>query len=154
MIEQSKLDTTQQARPAKRPAGPITRTLRVLYIIAAWLFALGVLIQTYLAGMGIFVNASWLKEHSGLGWSLAELSILSLILLFPCRFPRKIILLHLLLILDIIFQVGLVSFFHGFNLPLLTALHPMNAVLLFVIATLLAYNTLIWTRSTRRKAGA
>ncbi|GHO62146.1 hypothetical protein KSC_010380 [Ktedonobacter sp. SOSP1-52] len=107
-------------------------------------------IQAYLAGMGIFANASWLKDHSGLGWELAQLSILMLILLFLSRFPRRIILLHLLLIVDVIFQVGLVSFLRPFKNAALTALHPANALLLFGIATFLAYSVLKWMRSTRQ----
>lgn len=136
--------------PVTHTYGAVTRIFQVIYVIVAWLFALGVLIQAYLAGMGIFANVSWLKDHSNLGWELGNFSILMLILLFLGRFPRQIILLHLLLIVDVVFQVGLVSFLRLFKVTALTALHPANALLLFGIATILAYRAHKWTRSTRQ----
>lgn len=154
MIEKSEQNTTIATKqPVKRTYGTITRVFQTMYIVITWLFALGVLVQAYLAGLGIFENAGWLKAHSGLGWSLGQFSILMLILLPLGRFPRKIVLLHLVLVLDVIIQVGLVSFFYAFHSSALTALHPVNALVLFIISTLLGARALGWVRSTRQRRG-
>ncbi|GHO55884.1 DUF6220 domain-containing protein [Ktedonobacter robiniae] len=153
MIEESKRNPTDTVHPIKRVYGIVTRVFQVIYIIVTWLFALCVLIQAYFAGLGIFDNGGWLGVHSGLGWMLAMFSIFMLILLPLGRFPRKVVLLHLLLVVDVIFQVGLVSFLYAFHAPALTALHPVNALLLFIISALLGYSAFSWTRSTRQSRG-
>jgi hypothetical protein len=92
----------------------------------------------YLAGQGIFAAANWIHVHSGIGWLLALVSIGMLLLVFMSRQPRQVVLLNMLVFALMFVQVGLVSFFRAFRINELTALHPLNAMLLFGAAAMLA----------------
>ncbi|GHO71506.1 hypothetical protein KSC_103980 [Ktedonobacter sp. SOSP1-52] len=154
MIENQTIDNRAPqagAHPVRRVFAIISRVFQVLYIVVAWLFALSIVAQTYLAGMGLFAGATWLEVHGNIGWLLARFSILMLVFLLPARFPWKVVGLHALLIADVIFQVSLVSYFQAYKNPALTALHPANALLLFIIATVLAFSALKWTCTTFSK---
>ncbi|MBE3560748.1 MAG: hypothetical protein IMW89_16235 [Ktedonobacteraceae bacterium] len=118
---------------------PVIRGLQFVYVFLAWLYALGLAVQVYLAGLGIFSSSTWLETHAALGHSLFFGTILVLILAAVARFPRAIILLNVLLFVLVFVQVSLVTWVYVFHLPPLTALHPVNALLLFFTAIITAY---------------
>ena len=89
-----------------RRANRLVQVLRAVYLVLAWIFAAGVLVQAYLAGLGIFAAGPWLEVHSGLGWTLALVAIGLLVLVFASRQPRQIVLLNLLLFVLLFVQVG------------------------------------------------
>lgn len=138
------------AQQTRRSSSWIMRGLQYLYLIIAWLFVLGVACQAYLAGLGIFSNASWFEIHGTPGFMLGDLSLPMLLLVFLGRFPRKIVLPDIALLLDMLLQILLVTAFRGFKQPFLTALHPANALCLFLISLLLASTTLRWMRINGR----
>jgi hypothetical protein len=118
-------------QPIKRAP---TRSRRV-YLVLALIFFLGVTIQAFLAGAGIFTGGSWILWHRGLGHLLTSpiplIPLLLLILSFVGRLPRADKwLCGLLLFLAAVQPV--VLYLRGV-LPILSALHPVNALFLFAL---------------------
>jgi hypothetical protein len=132
---------------AGRP-GALTRGLRVAFAVCAWTFALGILAQAYLAGLSIFAAATWIEAHSALGWLLGLAALALAVLVFMARLSRGVVALTVLLFALTFVQVGLVSWLRALHTQWLTALHPANALILFVVALTLA------VRASRRDAHA
>jgi plastocyanin len=98
-------------------------------------FWLGIVAQSFLAGAGMFVDGSWLRWHEALGHLLTSpiplIPLLLLILSIVGRMPvSDRWLCAALLILATVQPV--VLYLRGV-LPLLSALHPVIALLLFAL---------------------
>jgi plastocyanin len=108
---------------------------RRFYLGFAALFWLGIVAQAFLAGAGLFVNGSWMRGHSALGHLLTSplplLPLLMLLLSFTGRLPKADRWWCALLLILATLQ-PVVLYLRGV-LPLLSALHPVNAMLLFVL---------------------
>jgi hypothetical protein len=108
---------------------------RRIYIGLAALFLLGVAIQAFLAGAGIFVSAQWVAWHRALGHMLTSpiplIPLLLIILSFAGRLPRSDKWLTALLFFLALMQP--VVLYLRRALPLISALHPVNALLLFIL---------------------
>jgi hypothetical protein len=126
------MDTAQPPHPR---AVPIRS--RYLYIGLAALFLLGVFAQVFLAGAALFDRSAWFTWHNTLGHLLVHplplIPLLLLILSFVGRLPRADKWLSALLLVLAILQPMLIYVGRGASLPLLAALHPVNALLLFVL---------------------
>lgn len=127
--------------------GPVVRGLQYTYMVIAWIYVLCVAVQVYLAGLSLFDQGSWIDIHSTLGYLLFLLALLMSILAPIARFPRRVNLLALWLFLDVLFQVALVTFLRAFKLSVLTALHPVNALILFLLAFFLALRVQAWIKA-------
>lgn len=138
------------AQKTYRSYHPITRGLQYFYLLVAWAFVLGVAAQVYFAGMFIFASASWLEVHSALGWSLIISTLLLPMLAALGRFPGSIVLLDVALIVLGIAQESFVTFLRRLGLPAVEALHPLNALIIFLVATMVAYRASRWVAATRR----
>ena len=106
-----------------------------LFAAAAVAFVVGILIQVLLAGAAVFEMIDF-KPHMGLGWVLAYAPLLLILLAILARGGRSTILLTIALALDTMFQPELAAARH--DTPLVAALHPLNAMLLFLLAFLVA----------------
>jgi hypothetical protein len=111
--------------------------LRRLYLGVAVLFALGVMGQVFLAGAGIFVGGAWLDGHRGFGYLLYLVSLLLLILSFVARLSGSVKWLNALLFVLVIFQGFWIHVPGDLGLPLLKALHPVNALAIFGVSLFL-----------------
>jgi hypothetical protein len=105
-----------------------------------WLFLAALALQTFFAGLGLFVSGSDMSLHVGLGWLLHLPVLLILIAALLARVGRPTIWLVLALFLSGAIQ----PFLPGLrgDLPIVAALHPLNAVLLTLITVKLAFDTL------------
>ena len=121
------------------------------------LFFLGVVVQFFLVGYGLFAmkhgatidNAKSLDAHRGLGWILAEFgSILMLILALLAWPSRRLLGAWILLAVLAFFQGVLAS--SGYHHWGLGMLHPVNALLLLGLSGRLAHYS--WT--TRKSSDA
>jgi hypothetical protein len=130
------LSTPPVAEPSPLPrSGRSGAAARRAYLALAVLFWLGVLAQAFLAGAGLFAGGSWMMAHIALGHLLTSpiplIPLLLLILSAVGRLPKADRWwCALLLILALVQPV--VLYFRGV-LPLLGALHPVNALLLFAL---------------------
>lgn len=114
------------------------------------LFFLGVVVQFFLVGYGLFAmkhgatidNAKSLDAHRGLGWILSEFgSILMLILVLLAWPPRRLLGAWILLIVLAFFQGVLAS--SGYHHWGLGMFHPVNAIILLGLSGRLAHYA--WT---------
>jgi len=113
----------------QKQVGTFTRVMRVLYVIFAWALALCLLIQVFLAGLGIFGSPSLLTLHTTFIHYFEFLPILLIILALLGRTRHALVWLSLLLQV----QIELQYFFAHFPVSVVAALHPVNAVIMFWI---------------------
>ncbi len=85
---------------AARGVSRLVQGARLGYILAAWAFALCVMVQVFLAGMALFVESSWLATHVSFVHTFEWLTIVLLVLAFVGRMPTATIALTVLLIGD------------------------------------------------------
>ena len=134
-------DVNAPSQPATRTSptrtGPGYRLARNAIAIVAWGFVAAVLVQVYLAGIGVF-RQDW-ELHRNFGHLLEIVSIVLLILLIVVRGSRLQIGLAALLIVLVVGQ----NIFIGLRTsnPELAALHPVNAVVILVASIVLARTT-------------
>ena len=120
-------------------------------------FLLGVIVQFFLVGYGLFAmkhgatidNAKSLDAHRGLGWILSEFgSVLMLILVLLAWPARRLLGMWILLAVLAFFQAILAaSGYHHWGLGMF---HPVNAIILLGLSGRLAHYA--WTTGKRRDA--
>lgn len=113
------------------------RVSRYAYAAATWLFVAGILTQVFLVGLSLLGQQPSWQIHIGLGHSLGIVALLMIILAYMGRFPRPIKPITWLNFAIYILLADVVIFMRG-SAPLVAALHPVLAVLLFGNAGFLA----------------
>lgn len=121
------------------------------------LFFLGVVVQFFLVGYGLFAmkhgatidNAKSLDAHRGLGWILSEFgSVLMLILVLLAWPARRLLIAWIVLAVLAFFQAILAaSGYHHWGLGMF---HPVNAVILLALSGRLAHYA--WTTRKSEEA--
>jgi hypothetical protein len=120
--------TTTVPAPQKQ-VRTFTRVMRVLYVVFAWVLALCLLIQVFLAGLGIFGSPALLSLHTTFVHYFEFLPLLLIMLALLGRTRHALVWWSLLLQV----QIELQYFFAHFPVTVVAALHPVNAVLMFWI---------------------
>jgi Family of unknown function (DUF6220) len=131
----------------------IRRFARVGALVTSSLFALGVLLQVFLAGAGIFVSSSWWALHATLGMSLGLFPLAFLLLARIGHLGRWSLWLGGLVFGLVALQVVLITIPDTLGLPILSALHPVNALVIFGLAVSLIQRAWQGVRSDRETAG-
>jgi hypothetical protein len=108
------------------------RLFRYAYAAVAWLFVAGILTQVFLIGLTFLGGRPSLGTHRGLGHGLAIAPLLMLILAYASRLPRPMKPVTWLAVALYVLLADVVIFMRG-SAPLVVALHPVLAVLLFGI---------------------
>jgi hypothetical protein len=116
----------------------MTGIARRAHVWAAWLFAAGVLVQGYLAGaaMGQLGGSGDFSAHLAVGYALGILALAVPILAGLGRFPRSQLGWSGLLLILYVVQTSLP--FLRADMPAIAALHPANAMVMFVLAVVIA----------------
>jgi hypothetical protein len=112
------------------------RTLRQIHAVLAWLFVATIVYQIYLAGAAIanLGGSGDFSAHAGFGFEVVGLAALAvLITAIIARMPRRDIGWSFVLLVQYVIQTILPGF--KASAPSIAALHPLNAVLLFALAT-------------------
>lgn len=125
----------------------MTRSVRYLYAGLAWAFVAGLVLQVFFIGLGLFAGSENVALHVNVGWILHLVPILILVLAALARAGRRQILLAAALAVTV-FIVPILVGLRG-ELPVLAALHPVGALLAFVLAILVAIGA---TELARRPA--
>lgn len=116
----------------------VVNLARICFALVAWLLVASVVTQVFLAGLSIFAGAQNWAIHEGLGWAL-QLPVLTLLVLAPiARLPWRTVGLTLLLLVLYTAQVMLIIIPRQTAAPAVSALHPVNALLIFWVALVLA----------------
>lgn len=121
---------------------------RSAYRVFAGLFLVGVFVQVFLAGLGIFAHPSNIKFHMFMGLALHGLSFGMLVLSVYSRQPVQTTRLNGALFLALFVQ-GALPHLRGI-VPAAAALHPMNAIVIFWIALLLARRARVFSWMHRK----
>jgi hypothetical protein len=128
------------------------------YVIA--LFFLGVIVQFFLVGYGLFAmkagqtidNAHSLNAHRGFGWALGEIGGALILILALVSWPKpKLLGLYILLVV-LAFPVQGVLASSGVHHKWVGMLHPVNALILFGLSGALAHRA--WRRARAGAAAA
>jgi hypothetical protein len=112
---------------------------RWAHVVSAWLFAAGVLLQGYLAGAALtqLGGSGDFGTHVGIGYSLMGILALAVpVLAIVGRFRRAQIGWSALLLVLYIVQTSLPVARE--SAPAIAALHPVNAMILLVLAVAIA----------------
>lgn len=124
---------------------------RIAFGATAWLFLGGVIVQVFLAGAGLFKLTDW-TFHTGLGWVLGSAPIVLLGLAVPARFERRMNGLVIGLTIVTFLQPELAE--ARKVAPLVAALHPVSALLVFWLAWLVARRSIDEARASWRHGSA
>jgi Family of unknown function (DUF6220) len=110
--------------------------VRMLHAVVASLVVVGLVVQVWLAGRGVFDPTTGFTTHRDLGYTLGLLPIVLLVLGLVGRMGRRAAIMAIALFLLVILQ----SVFIGMRTsnPSIAALHPVNGFLILLVALLLA----------------
>jgi Family of unknown function (DUF6220) len=100
--------------------------------VVAWLFAACILVQVFLAGLGVFDGPERFETHRNFGYLFGWLTLVMVIIAAVGRLGRVLIGLSLLALVQFALQSVFILFRE--DLPAIAALHPVNGVLLLVVA--------------------
>lgn len=110
-----------------KPIGSFAHITRVLFIIFAYLLALCILIQVFLAGLSIFSSPTYWAFHKTFVVYFEFLPLLLMILALLGRTRHALVWFSLLLQAQIVLQYVFVYL----PISVVAALHPVNAVIMF-----------------------
>ena len=113
----------------------MVRAARYVYLGLAVAFVIGLVVQVFYAGMGVF-GASDFEVHVGLGWMLHLVPILILAAAAVGRAGKRRILWAAALAATI-FVVPILALMRA-DAPAVAALHPVAAVISFWLAIVVA----------------
>jgi len=108
--------------------GKRTRVARGAFAALAWLLAACIAIQTLLAGAAVFADAAYWRSHVMFVRALEWLPVLMLIFAFPGKFAASVKWRSAALFGLVILQ------YMTANLPGIGLLHPVIALLMFLLA--------------------
>jgi hypothetical protein len=127
------------------------RIARSAHLVLAWLLVVGLVVQIFLAGLGVFAGASNFATHRDTGYLLQVLPFLLIITAAVGRLGRRQIVLALVIFALFIVQSILVAMRE--TSPAIAALHPLNGFLILYLAIQIARDA--WAaRSTPATAEA
>jgi hypothetical protein len=126
---------------------------RIAYLVAAWIFVGLVLVQVFLSGLVVVAGLTTWELHRSLGHQLGLPVLFMIVLAYLGRLPRSAKALTWLLLSTFIAMAEIVIFLRG-SAPLLAALHPVLALVLFALGTTLAMQALGFVRDARKAPSA
>ncbi|CAN5846034.1 hypothetical protein BH23CHL8_BH23CHL8_21350 [soil metagenome] len=115
------------------------------FLVVSALFVACVVLQLFLAGLGVFESAGAFLTHRDFGYAFGWLALLMLILFIVGRLPRR----QLVMVLGIIVAFAFQSVFIALrtDAPVIAALHPLNGVLILLLGLEVTRNA--WAASQR-----
>lgn len=114
----------------------MSKGLGYLYAALAWAFVAGVILQIFLAGLGLFVGSANFALHTTFGWILHLAPNLVLIAAALAGAGRRRIVQAVALAITVWIVPILAAVRH--DIPLAAAFHPLGAVLTFWLAFVVA----------------
>ena len=124
--------------------------LQKVYLGVAWLLVTGVVIQFLLVGLALFAGYGF-GPHIEFGFFfLGVTPIVLLILAFLAGLPRRMIGLSALILVLVIVQVSIPGL--RSMLPIVAALHPINALLVLWLSARLAQQARTYTHTATAPA--
>jgi hypothetical protein len=126
---------------------------RRIHFIVAVLFVAGVVVQVFLAGLGVFDSAARFATHRDWGYTLEILPILMLVLSAVGRLGRRLAIYAVALFVMFILQSVFVAV--RVDYPVVAALHPVNGFAILLLGVVAARDAwLVDPFGRTRPAGA
>lgn len=125
---------------------------RIIYLLAVSLFLVGVALQVFLAGMVVVALQIGWSNHRDLGHALAFPLIVMLISAYLGRLPGSMKWINWVLFLVYIIQADVLIFMRA-SLPVVSAFHPVLALVDCVLAVILVYQAWGLVREARQGQG-
>jgi hypothetical protein len=122
----------------------MTRAARYAYLVLAWAFVVGLAVQVFFAGLGIFAGGANFETHVNFGYLLHLSPILVLAAAALSRAGSR----HWQWALGLVAAVFVIPFFVYVrsSMPEVAALHPVAAVVASWVAVRVALNSLAAVR--------
>jgi hypothetical protein len=120
--------------------------MRWMYATVAWILFAAVIVQFFLAGLGVFVGPQNFAVHAMFGGVILLGALIAVVLSFVARMPWRLIGLSALLPVLVVMQAVLVALGAAVA-PALAALHPVNGLLIFSLSGALALRATRYARS-------
>ncbi len=114
----------------------MVRAARYAYVVLAWAFVAGIVLQVFFIGLGLFVGSENLELHTTFGWLLHLGPLPVLVAAALARAGRAQVLQATALAVTIFFVPILAAV--RADLPIAAAFHPVGALLAFWLATVVA----------------
>lgn len=127
-------ESSIRTAPFTKPLPKWRLAFRYLYIVLACLIALSVVIQVFLAGAAVTVHASYWPLHRSFAHTIELLIILICLIGIGTGLPWRIQGLGGLLFVLIALQYIFLETMPRLGLPILRALHVVNALIFFWVA--------------------
>jgi hypothetical protein len=109
---------------------------RAAFPWVAWLFVACCVVQVFLAGLGVFEDASRFALHRDFGYLFGLLTIVLIVLAVAGRLGRVVIGLSVLLFVQFILQSVFVVLRE--SAPFVAALHPLNGFAILLVGIVAA----------------
>jgi hypothetical protein len=109
---------------------------RYAYLVLAWAFVVGVVLQVFFIGLGLFAGSENIELHVTLGWILHLVPLLVLAAAAAARAGRRRI-LEATALAAVVFVVPILPSLRD-GAPIFAALHPVGAIFSFWLAIVVA----------------
>jgi hypothetical protein len=126
-----------------------THIMRWIYVVSAWLILVVVIVQFFLAGLGVF--AGDFQMHVALGYTILFLMLLVLVIALVARLPWRTLGLTALLPVLVFLQSLFIEAWNN-GLAYIAALHVVNGLAIFSLAGILAVRSSVFLSA--EKSGA
>jgi hypothetical protein len=120
------------------------QTLRYAFLVIAVLFVVGVAYQVFLAGMAVFGGGLW-SSHVDFGYLVTAVPVLLILTAWLGKAGRPTVWLAVATL--VVAQVQTVLPWFKTDVPWISALHPVNAMLIFGLGVILARRAWALARS-------
>jgi hypothetical protein len=139
--------TTGDHREAgARARGGARSTARTIHAGLAVLFPIGLVVQVFLAGLGVFEGPQAFATHRDMGYTLSLVAILLVVVGLIGGVPRR--LTGLAALIFVLFMVQSILVAVRADAPWIAALHPVNGFLITILAVVLARDAWLGRRAT------
>lgn len=123
----------------------LVRPARIGFVIVAWIFVACVVVQIYLAGLGVFDRPATFLTHRDFGYLFGILTLVMIVLAVVGRLPRWVLGASAGLLALFALQSVFIAFRE--SIPTLAALHPLNGFVILLLAVWVAWRTREFMRS-------
>jgi uncharacterized protein DUF6220 len=112
---------------------------RSIHLVVAWLLVIGLLVQVFLAGLGVFAGTANFATHRDFGYLLSLLPVLLFVVSLVGRLGRWRIIAGALMFGQFILQSVFVAMRD--SAPAVAALHAVNGFLILLLAVWVAWSS-------------
>jgi hypothetical protein len=126
----------------------VKKSFRIVYLVVSWLFVVGVLAEVFLAGMVVVARQMGWDWHVNLGHALSLPLLLMILSAYLGRLPSAMKWMTWSLFGVYFVQADVIIFMYD-SLPLVSAFHPVLALVDFALGLTLALRA--WSLIRRRE---